>query len=69
MPLDARGHGITASLDDDVVDVEYDLERAIAMYLLAQGASPRTWDSITSSSGDPGPGCSSGGAERAGRDG
>lgn len=52
MPLDARGHGITASLDDDVVDVEYDLERAIAMYLLAQGASPRTWDSITSSSGD-----------------
>lgn len=52
MALDATGSGFTVSLDDTVSDVFYDLERAIAMYRVAQGASPRTWDSITTSAAD-----------------
>lgn len=49
MVLDADGRGFTVSLDDTLDDVVYDLEKAIAMYRVAQDASPRDWDSITSS--------------------
>lgn len=53
MALDATEENtFTVSLDDALTDVLFNLDQAIAMYRVAQEASPRTWDSITSSPGD-----------------
>lgn len=52
MVFDATGEDFEVSLDDKVGDVVFELERSIAMYRLAQDASPRGWDSITSSAID-----------------
>lgn len=52
MELDPAPWDFTVSLDATLDDVDFDLDKAIAMYRLAHSASPRDWQSITTSAGD-----------------